>query len=65
MMKMSGPTDALGAGTTTLSDDDLSNFLSKTESATFGFFTTMIKGSNSIYLMAILINIVVGRLRLV
>ena len=64
-MKMSGPTDALGAGTTALSDADLDDFLNKTKNATFAFFRVKIKGSNSIYLMAILINIVVGRLRLV
>jgi len=39
MMKIIGPQDALvKAGTTALSDDDLFDFLSKTENATFGFF---------------------------
>ena len=46
------------AGTTALSDDDLYDFLNKTENATFGFFTVKIKESNSIYLMAILNDIV-------
>jgi hypothetical protein len=52
-------------GTTALTDDELSDFLNKTENATFGFFIVKIKESNSIYLMAILNNIVAGRLRLV
>jgi hypothetical protein len=46
------------AGTITLSNDDLADFLNKTENATFGFFTVKIKESNSIYLMAILNDIV-------
>jgi hypothetical protein len=46
------------AGTTPLSDGDLSDFLNKTENATFGFFIVKIKESNSIYLMAILSDIV-------
>ena len=53
------------AGPTALSDDDLDDFLNKTENATFGFFTVKLNESNSIYLMAILNNIVAGRLRLV
>jgi hypothetical protein len=53
------------AGTTALSDDELADFLNKTENATFGFFTVKIKESYSIFLMAILNNIVAGRLRLV
>ena len=46
------------AGTTPLSDGDLSDFLNKTENATFGFFIVKIKESNSIYLIAILSDIV-------
>jgi hypothetical protein len=46
------------SGTTALTDDDLFDFLNKTENATFGFFTVKIKESNSIYLMAILSDIV-------
>ena len=53
------------AGTTALSDDDLADFLGKTENATFGFFTVKIKEFKGIYLMAILNVIVAGRLRLV
>jgi hypothetical protein len=53
------------AGTTTLSEDDLADFLSKTENATFGFFTVKIKEFKGIYLMAILNDIVNRRLRLV
>jgi hypothetical protein len=53
------------AGTTTLSDGDLADFLNKTGNTTFGFFTIKINESNSIYLMAILNDIVVRRLRLV
>ena len=53
MMKSIGPQDALELYTT-LSDDDLDDFLNKTENATFGFFILKIKESNSIYLMAIL-----------
>jgi hypothetical protein len=52
------------AGTTTLSDGDLADFLNKTKNATFGFFTIKINESNSIYLMAILNDIVNRRLRL-
>jgi hypothetical protein len=53
------------AGTTTLSDDDdFADFLNKTENATFGFFRVKTKESNSIYLMAILNDIVYRRLRL-
>ena len=53
------------AGTSALSDDELADFLNKTESATFGFFTVKIKEFKGIFLMAILNNIVAGRLRLV
>jgi hypothetical protein len=52
------------AGTTTLSDDDLDDFLNKTENVTFGFFTIKIKKFKGIYLMAILNDIVNRRLRL-
>jgi hypothetical protein len=53
------------ARTSALSDADLSDFLNKTENATFGFFTVRIKEIRGIYLMAILNDIVVSRLRLV
>ena len=53
------------AGTTALSDDELSDFLNKTKNATFGFFTVKIKEFKGIYLMAILNDIVNRRLRLV
>jgi hypothetical protein len=53
------------AGTTTLSIDDLADFLNKTENATFGFFTVKIKEIKGIYLMAIVNDIVHRRLRLV
>jgi hypothetical protein len=52
-------------GTTALSDDELFDFLDKTENATFGFFIVKIKESNSIYLMAIISDIVYRKLRLV
>jgi hypothetical protein len=45
-------------GTTALTDDELFDFLNKTENATFGFFIVKTKESNSIYLMAILSDIV-------
>jgi hypothetical protein len=45
-------------GKTALSDDDLADFLGKTENATFGFFAVKIKEFKSIYLMAILNDIV-------
>ena len=45
-------------GTTALTDDELFDFLNKTENATFGFFIVKIKESNSIYLMEILSDIV-------
>jgi hypothetical protein len=57
-------TRCVRGGTTTLSDDDLADFLNKTENVTFGFFTK-INESKGIYLMAILNDIVVSRLRLV
>jgi hypothetical protein len=50
---------------TALSDGDLADFLNKTENATFGFFIVKIKEFNSIYLMAILSDIVYRNLRLV
>jgi hypothetical protein len=52
------------AGTTALSDDELFDYLGKTENVTFGLFTK-INESKGIYLMAILNDIVVSRLRLV
>ncbi len=52
-------------GTTALSDAEVFDFLGKTGNATFGFFIVKIKDSNSIYLMEILNDIVVRRLRLV
>jgi len=58
-------TRCIRAGTSALSDDDLADFLTKTGNATFGFFTVEINEFNSIYLMAILNDIVVRRLRLV
>ena len=60
----SAHTSVRGA-TPTLSDDDLADFLKKTEKATFGFFTVKVKEIRGIYLMAILNDIVVIRLRLV
>jgi hypothetical protein len=53
------------SGKTALSDDDLADFLGKTENASFGFFTVKIKESNIIYLIAILNDMVVRSLRLV
>jgi hypothetical protein len=53
------------AGTTALSDEELSEFLNKTGNATFGFFIVKINESNCIYLIAILSDILVRRLRLV
>ena len=58
-------TQLVRAGTTALSDGDLADFLNKTENATFGFFIVKIKEFNSIYLMAILSDIVYRNLRLV
>jgi hypothetical protein len=52
------------AGTSAINDDDLSDFLNKSGNATFGFFTVKKKESYSIYLMAILNDIVNRRLRL-
>jgi hypothetical protein len=52
------------AGTTILSDDDLADFLDKTENATFGFFRVKIKDSKGIYLMAILNDNAARRLTL-
>jgi hypothetical protein len=45
------------AGITDLSNNNLDDFLGKTENATFGFFTVKIKEFKGIYLMAILSNI--------
>jgi hypothetical protein len=53
------------AGTLAVSDDELSDFLNKTENATFAFFTVKVKEIRGIYMMAILDDIVVSRLRLV
>jgi len=53
------------AGMSAISDDDLSDFLKKTEKATFAFFTVKVKEIRGIYLMAILNDIVHRRLRLV
>jgi hypothetical protein len=53
------------AGTTALTDDELSDFLNKTENATFGFFTVKVKEISGNYLMAIVNSIVHRKLRLV
>ena len=53
------------AGTSAINDDDLADFLNKTKNATFGFFTVKVKEIRGIYMMAILNDIVVSRLRLV
>jgi hypothetical protein len=55
----------VGAGTMVLSHDDLADFLSKTENTTFAFFGIKIKEISGIYLVAILNDIVLSRLRLV
>jgi hypothetical protein len=52
------------AGRSDLSNNELADFLNKTENATFGFFTVKIEEFRGVYLMAILNNIVAGRLRL-
>jgi hypothetical protein len=52
------------AGTTALSDNNLDDFLNKTENATFGLFTVKMREIKGIYLMAILNSIVYRRLRL-
>jgi hypothetical protein len=52
------------AGTSALSDGDLSDFLNKTENATFEFFIVKIKEFKGIYLMAILNDIVHKKLSL-
>jgi hypothetical protein len=57
-------TRCVRAGTTTLTDGDLADFLNKTENATFGFFTIKIKEFKGIYLIAILNDIMARRLRL-
>jgi hypothetical protein len=51
-------------GTSALSDADLSDFLNKTENASFGLFTVKMREIKGIYLMAILNSIVYRRLRL-
>jgi hypothetical protein len=51
------------AETTALSDDDLTDFLNKTENATFGFFMVKLKQFTGIYLMTIL-NDIVARITL-
>ena len=53
------------AGTLSMSNSNLDDFLNKTENATFGFFILKRKEYNSIYLMAILSDIVYRNLRLV
>jgi hypothetical protein len=57
-------TRCIKTGMTALNDDDLADFLGKTENATFGFFTVKRKESKNIYLMAIINDIVHRRLRL-
>jgi hypothetical protein len=52
------------AGTTALSDNNLDDFLNKTENATFGLFTVKMREIKGIYLIAILNSIVYRRLRL-
>jgi hypothetical protein len=52
------------AGTLAVGNNNLDDFLKKTENATFGFFTVKIKEFKGIYLMAILNDIVNRRLRL-
>jgi len=47
-----------------MSNNNLDDFLNKTENATFGFFIAKIKEIKGIYLMAILNDIVNRRLRL-
>jgi hypothetical protein len=51
-------------GTMVLSHDDLSDFLGKTENATFGCFRVKIKEFKGIFLMAILNDFVYRKLRL-
>jgi hypothetical protein len=48
-----------------MSNNNLDDFLNKTENATFAFFTVKVKEIRGIYMMAILNDIVVSRLRLV
>jgi hypothetical protein len=55
----------VSAGTLSMINNNLDDFLGKTKNATFGFFTIKIKESSSIYLMAILSDIVYRNLRLV
>ncbi len=54
----------VSAGTLSMSNNNLDDFLNKTENATFGFFIAKIKEIKGIYLMAILNDIVNRRLRL-
>src|SRR5437867_10892265 len=53
------------SGTSALSNNDLDDFLSKTENASFGFFRVKVKEISGNYLMAILNDNVARRLRLV
>jgi hypothetical protein len=53
------------AGKLSVSNNNLDDFLKKTENATFAFFTVKVKEIRGIYIMAILNDIVVSRLRLV
>jgi putative sterol carrier protein len=55
----------VSAGTLSMSNNNLDDFLNKTENATFAFFTVKVKEIRGIYMMAILNDIVVSRLRLV
>jgi hypothetical protein len=54
----------VSAGTLSMSNNNLDDFLNKTEKATFGFFTVKMREFKGIFLMAILNKIVAGRLRL-
>jgi hypothetical protein len=53
------------AGTLAVGNNNLDDFLKKTENATFGFFTVKIKEFKGIYLIAILSESVARRLKLV
>jgi hypothetical protein len=55
----------VSTGTLSMSNNNLDDFLNKTENATFAFFTVKVKEIRGIYMMAILNDIVVSRLRLV
>jgi hypothetical protein len=56
--------NCIRTGTTTLSEDELYDFLNKTENASFGFFTVKVKEFKGIYLMAIINEDVYRRLKL-